>query len=41
MPDLKEIVDGLRSVLGSESEYMDAEEFLDRYDAAHDARITE
>lgn len=38
LPDVKVVVDGLRSVLGSESEYLDADEFLNRYDAAHDAR---
>ena len=38
LPDVKAVVEALRSVLGSESEYMDAGEFLERYDAAHDAR---
>ena len=33
--DVKAIVQALRSALGSESEYMDAGEFLERYDAAH------
>ena len=38
LPDVKSVVDGLRSVLESESDYVDAGDFLDRYDAAHDTR---
>jgi hypothetical protein len=38
LPDLKLVVEGLSSVLESESEYMDAGEFLDQYDATHNAR---
>lgn len=38
LPDVKRVLDALRSVLTSESEYVDAGDFLDRYDAAHHAR---
>jgi len=37
LPDVKVVVEGLRSVLATSSEYIDANDFLDRYDAAHDA----
>ena len=37
-PDVGAIIEQLRSVLESESEYIDARAFLDQYDASHDAR---
>ena len=38
LPDVKALIHELRAVLESESEYIDAGEFLDQYDATHDAR---
>jgi hypothetical protein len=35
-PDVKIVVDGLRAVLATDNEYVDAGEFLAGYDAAHD-----
>ena len=34
--DVKSVVDGLRAVLVGDHEYVDAEQFLAGYDAAHD-----
>lgn len=38
LPDVKRVVEGLRSVLAANSEYVEADDFLERYDAAHNAR---
>jgi hypothetical protein len=38
LPDVKLVVEGLRSVLATSGEYVEVDDFLGRYDAAHDTR---
>jgi len=38
VPGTKAIVDELRRIFESDDEYVDADDFLARYDAAHDSR---